>query len=69
MPFDVNEDAAVTTTISFPGEHSKGIQSVQVSRITPTHQQRPDQRGQRNGTESIEEQHSCQTSDASKSPT
>ena len=54
-PLDVNENAAVTSTTSLPGEHSQGIQSIQTSRSVATSKQRSDQRGQRNGTESIEE--------------
>ena len=68
-PLDVNDNAAVTSTMSLPGEHSPGIQSIQRSSFTPTCQQRSDQRGQRNGTESIEEQHSRQASDASNAST
>ena len=48
-------DATATSTTSLPGEHSQGIQSIQTSSSVATCQQRSNQRGQRNGTESIEE--------------
>ena len=69
VPSTSINDAAVTSTTSLPGEHSQGIQSIQTSRSVATCQQRSDQRGQRNGTESIEEQHSRQASDASNAST
>ena len=44
-PTSIN-DAVVTSTTSLPGEHSQGIQSIQMSSLVATCQQKSDQRGQ-----------------------